>query len=56
MKFSYSNHALEQIKNRHLDKATIDDSLNHPDKQVQDATGLTVYHKLAQENGKHYLY
>ncbi len=56
MKFSYSNHALEQIRNRHLDKATIDDTLSHPDKQVQDATGLTIYHKLAQESGKHYLY
>jgi len=53
MRFKYSKHALEQIRNRHLDQAIIDNSLSKPDKQIMDATGLTVYHKLAQENGKH---
>lgn len=56
MRFKYSKHALEQIRNRHLDKEIIGNSLSKLDKQIIDASGLTVYHKLAQENGKHYLY
>ena len=56
MKYQYSKHALEQVQNRHLDKAVIDSALSKPDKQLVDTTGLTVYHKLARENGKYYLY
>jgi len=56
MRLKYSKHALEQIRNRCLDQAIIDNSLSRPDKQITDATGLTVYQKLAKENGKHYLY
>ena len=56
MRFKYSKHALEQIRNRHLDKKIIGNSLSKLDKQIKDTSGLTVYHKLAQENGKHYLY
>jgi hypothetical protein len=56
MRFKYSNHALEQIQNRQLDKAKVDDVLNHPEKQFTDETGLKVYHKTVQENDKYYLY
>jgi hypothetical protein len=56
MRFKYSNHALEQIQNRQLDKAIVDDVLNHPEKQLTDETGLKVYHKTLQENDKYYLY
>jgi len=56
MRFKYSNHALEQIQNRQLDKAIVDDVLNHPDKQLTDQTGLKVYHKTVQEIDKYYLY
>jgi hypothetical protein len=56
MRFKYSNHGLEQIQNRQLDKAIVDDVLNHPEKQLTDETGLKVYHKTLQENDKYYLY
>jgi hypothetical protein len=56
MRFKYSNHALEQIQNRQLDKAIVDDTIIYPEKQLTDETGLKVYHKTVQENDKYYLY
>jgi hypothetical protein len=56
MSFQYSKHATQQIKARGIDEKTISAVIASYDKIVTDSTGLTIYQKLIQEQGKDYLY
>jgi hypothetical protein len=56
MRFKYSKHALEQMRIRKIHMVTVDDVLKHPDKQIADQTGLSVYQKTIQVGEKYYLY
>jgi hypothetical protein len=56
MNFVYSQHALEQIELRGLDKSIVDDVLDAPSAVVSQDNGIKIFQKIFLEGDKLYLY
>ncbi len=53
---AFSKHAVERIKDRHLDKETINFVLDEPDSILPGSECKQVYQKLVKEEDSTYLY
>ena len=56
MNFVYSQHALEQIELRGLDKSIVDDVLDAPSAVVSQYNVIKIFQKIFLEGDKLYLY
>lgn len=54
MDFVFSNHALNQIESRNIDKKTIEKILENPDKITQQIDKL-IFQSVIWDNDKNYL-
>jgi hypothetical protein len=57
MKFIFSNHALEQITRRKIDREMVMLALNQPQQIIEneDDSSIVIYQLLIKENEQHFL-